>query len=214
MPTKSAITSTPKIIMGIDPGTNYTGYGILEVCGKTARCEVLGYIQLVKLADPYAKLRRIFERVGALIDEYLPDEVALESPFFGENVQSMLKLGRAQGVAMAAALTRGIPVFEYAPRRIKQSITGNGAASKEQVATMLQRMLNVEYSLKKLDATDGLAVAMCHHFESSSILNAVSDSGRRNALGGGLKSSSRKGSKSWEEFLSENPDREITPGKK
>lgn len=203
-----------KIIMGIDPGTNYTGYGVLEVRGNAPKCLVLGYIQLIKLTDPYEKLRRIFERVGALVDEYGPDEVALESPFFGENVQSMLKLGRAQGVAMAAALTRGIPVFEYAPRRIKQSITGNGAASKEQVATMLQKMLNVEYSLKKLDATDGLAVALCHHFECSSVINSLSDGTRKNALGGGLKSSSRGGSRSWEDFLSKNPDRELKQPKK
>lgn len=203
-----------KIIMGIDPGTNYTGYGIIEVRGNAPKCLVLGYIQLVKLSDPYSKLRRIFDRVGALIDEYAPDEVALESPFFGENVQSMLKLGRAQGVAMAAALTRGLPVFEYAPRRIKQSITGSGAATKEQVAVMLQRMLNVEYSLKKLDATDGLAVALCHHFENSSVINSLSDGSRKNALGGGLKSSSRSGSRSWEDFLSKNPEREIKACKK
>lgn len=203
-----------KIIMGIDPGTNYTGYGIIEVRGNAPKCLVLGYIQLVKLSDPYSRLRRIFDRVGALIDEYAPDEVALESPFFGENVQSMLKLGRAQGVAMAAALTRGLPVFEYAPRRIKQSITGNGAATKEQVAAMLQRMLNVEYSLKKLDATDGLAVALCHHFENSSVINSLSDGSRKNALGGGLKSSSRSGSRSWEDFLSKNPEREIKTCKK
>lgn len=203
-----------KVIMGIDPGTNYTGYGVLEVCGNAPRCLVLGYIQLVKLTDPYEKLKRIFERVGALVDEYAPDEVALESPFFGDNVQSMLKLGRAQGVAMAAALTRGIPVFEYAPRRIKQSITGNGAASKEQVAIMLQKMLNVEYVLKKLDATDGLAVALCHHFESSSIINSLSGSERKNALGGGLKSTSRGGSRSWEDFLSKNPERELKRPKK
>lgn len=212
MDKRPARPSATKIIMGIDPGTNYTGYGVLEIHGNAPKCLVLGYIQLVKLTDPYAKLKRIFERVGMLIDEYSPDEVALESPFFGENVQSMLKLGRAQGVAMAAALTRGIPVFEYAPRRIKQSITGNGAASKEQVAMMLRKMLNVEYSLKKLDATDGLAVALCHHFESSSVINSLSGSERKNALGGGLKSSSRGGSRSWEDFLSKNPDREVKTG--
>ena len=122
--------------MGIDPGTNYMGYGVLEVEGRTVRSVVLGDIDLHKLPDPYAKLRYIFERVGALIDEYAPHEVALESPFFGENVQSMLKLGRAQGVAMAAALSRGIDVFEYAPMRIKQSITGRGTAAKEQVASI------------------------------------------------------------------------------
>ncbi len=121
-------------ILGIDPGTNYMGYGVLEVEGRTVRSVVLGDIDLHRLSDPYEKLRTIFERVGALIDEYGPREAALESPFFGENVQSMLKLGRAQGVAMAAALSRGMQVFEYAPSRIKQSITGSGAAPKEQVA--------------------------------------------------------------------------------
>lgn len=198
-----------KIILGIDPGTNYTGYGVLEVRGNAISCPVLGYIELVKYKDAYQKLRHIFERVTALIGEYHPDEVALESPFFGENVQSMLKLGRAQGVAMAAALTQGLPVFEYAPRRIKQSITGSGAASKEQVAAMLKSMLKVEYSLKKLDATDGLAVALCHHFESSSPINALGGE-KVNALGGKLKSAG-KGSKSWETFLSQNPEREAKP---
>ena len=111
-------------IMGIDPGTNYMGYGVLEIEGRNVRSVVLGDIDLHKLTDPYAKLRYIFERVGALIDQYAPREVALESPFFGENVQSMLKLGRAQGVAMAAALSRGLAVSEYAPMRIKQSIRG------------------------------------------------------------------------------------------
>ena len=200
-----------KTILGIDPGTNYTGYGVLAVEENTPRCVVLGYIELVRLKDPYQKLRRIFDRVGALIDEYRPDEVALESPFFGENVQSMLKLGRAQGVAMAAALTRGLPVYEYAPRRIKQSITGNGGASKEQVAALLKNMLHVEYSLRKLDATDGLAVALCHYFELSSPLNQLAGPEHKKALGGGLKASSKTGSKSWESFLSENPDRIIKP---
>ena len=127
-------------IMGIDPGTNYMGYGVLEIEGRTVRSVVLGDIDLHKLPDPYAKLRYIFERVGALVDEYAPREVALESPFFGENVQSMLKLGRAQGVAMAAALSRGIDVFEYAPMRIKQSITGRGSAAKEQVRRQKSRL--------------------------------------------------------------------------
>lgn len=116
--------------MGIDPGTNYMGYGVLEVCGREVRSVVLGDIDLHRMNDPYEKLRYIFERVGALVDEYRPREVALESPFFGENVQSMLKLGRAQGVAMAAALSRGLQVFEYAPTRIKQCITGRGSAPK------------------------------------------------------------------------------------
>lgn len=196
-----------KVIMGIDPGTNYTGYGILEVKGGKLRCIVLGYIELIKLGDPYQKLRHIFERVAAIIDEYRPDEVALESPFFGENVQSMLKLGRAQGVAMAAALTRGVPVFEYAPRRIKQAITGSGGASKEQVAGMLKTILKVEYSLNKLDATDGLAVALCHHYESSSPLAAAGAGGKAKIPAAGKK-------RSWESFIAQNPGRDITPGKK
>ena len=198
-----------KIIMGIDPGTNYTGYGVLEVRGRTTRCIVLGYIELHKVTDVYQKLRHIFERVSGLIEQYRPDEVALESPFFGENVQSMLKLGRAQGVAMAAALTRGLPVYEYAPRRIKQSITGNGAASKEQVAALLKKILNVEYSLKKLDATDGLAVALCHYFETSSPINQISAEAGSGSLADKLKAQSGKGPKSWESFLAHNPKREV-----
>ena len=133
-------------IMGIDPGTNYMGYGVVEVTGRELRSVVMGAIDLHKLTDPYAKLRRIFDRVGALVDEYAPREVALESPFFGENVQSMLKLGRAQGVAMAAALCRDVPVFEYAPSRIKQCITGGGAAAKEQVAALVTRILGIDYT--------------------------------------------------------------------
>jgi crossover junction endodeoxyribonuclease RuvC len=195
-----------KTILGIDPGTNYTGYGVLEVRAREPRCVVLGYIELNKVGDTYQKLRHIFERVGAIIDEYRPDEVALESPFFGENVQSMLKLGRAQGVAMAAALTRGLPVFEYAPRRIKQSITGSGAASKERVAKLLQTMLRVEYTLKKLDATDGLAVALCHHFETCSPLAALSSEGG-GRLAREMKAQRGGGAKSWEEFVARNPER-------
>ena len=209
MQNKPVKPTAPKIIMGIDPGTNYTGYGILEVRGNAPRCLVLGYIQLVKLKDPYAKLKRIFERVGMLIDEYSPDEVALESPFFGENVQSMLKLGRAQGVAMAAALCRDVPVFEYAPSRIKQCITGGGAAAKEQVAALVTRILGIDYTPKKLDETDGMAVALCHYFMSCSPLNAALGDERNKGLGGGRKAASAHGSKSWEKFLKENPDREL-----
>lgn len=195
-------------IMGIDPGTNYMGYGILEVEGRTVRSVVLGEVDLHKLQDPYSKLRRIFDRVGTLIDEYAPREVALESPFFGENVQSMLKLGRAQGVAMAAALSRGLPVFEYAPTRIKQSITGRGAATKEQVASILCRTLTIDQPPKRLDATDGMAVALCHYYTSSSPLNSALGSERAKGLGGGKKAASKQGSTSWEKFLRENPDRE------
>ena len=195
--------------MGIDPGTNYMGYGVLEVEGRTVRSVVLGDIDLHRLADPYAKLRYIFERVGALIDEYRPREVALESPFFGENVQSMLKLGRAQGVAMAAALSRGLDVFEYAPMRIKQAITGRGSAAKEQVAAIVCRTLAVERPPRRLDATDGMAVALCHYYATSSPLNAALGDERKKGLGGGKKSASKEGSQSWEQFLKKHPDREI-----
>ncbi len=194
-------------IMGIDPGTNYMGYGILEVDGRRTSSVVLGDIDLHKLQSPYEKLRYIFERVGALIDEYRPREVALESPFFGENVQSMLKLGRAQGVAMAAALSRGLPVHEYAPSRIKQCITGQGAAAKEQVAALVCRMLSIDYAPRRLDATDGMAVALTHYFMSGSPLNAAAGESRAAGLGGGRKALSEKGSSSWEQFVRENPGR-------
>ena len=195
--------------MGIDPGTNRTGYGFLEVGDRKPRAIVIGDIDLHKLTDPYEKMAYIFKRVGALIDEYQPDEVALESPFFGENVQSMLKLGRAQGVSMAAALSRGIPVAEYAPTRIKQSITGRGSATKEQVAAILQSMLGITYDPKRLDATDGMAVAVCHYFTTCSTINALVGSERVKGLGGKLKATSARGSSSWEQFLRQNPDREL-----
>ena len=149
-------------IMGIDPGTNYMGYGVIEVAGRSLHSVVMGALDLHKLGDPYVKLRHIFDRVGALIDAYDPREVALESPIFGENVQSMLKLGRAQGVAMAAALCRGRLVFEYAPSRIKQCIAGGGSASKEQVAAIVTRTLKIDYTPGTLVETEGLAVALCN----------------------------------------------------
>ncbi len=195
--------------MGIDPGTNYMGYGVLEVEGRTVRAVVLGDIALHKLTDPYEKLRHIFERVGALIDQYEPREVALEAPFFGENVQSMLKLGRAQGVAMAAALSRGLSVSEYAPMRIKQAITGRGSSAKEQVAAIVCRTLTIDQPPKRLDATDGMAVALCHYYTTASPLNAALGDARVKGLGGGKKAASKGGSQSWEKFLRENPDREI-----
>ncbi|MEG1759859.1 MAG: crossover junction endodeoxyribonuclease RuvC [Alistipes sp.] len=195
-------------IMGIDPGTNYMGYGVLEIDGNALHSVVMGDIDLHKMSDPYAKLRYIFERVGALTDEYAPREVALESPFFGKNVQSMLKLGRAQGVAMAAALSRGLDVYEYAPTRIKQSITGQGAAAKEQVAALVKSMLGVEYMPRRLDATDGMAVALCHYFTMSNPMNKISDEMVK-GLGGGRKTASKTGSSSWEKFVKENPKREL-----
>ena len=186
--------------MRIEPGTNTTGYGVIRTEGNALSCIVLGDIDLHRIGDPYQKLKYIFERVGALIDQYRPDEVALESPFFGENVQSMLKLGRAQGVAMAAALSRGVTVSEYAPRRIKQAITGQGAASKEQVAIILKKLLRLEELPRRLDATDGLAVAVCHFFQSAPVPTLESRC-RKKALGGG------PASVSWERFISDHPER-------
>ncbi len=194
-------------IMGIDPGTNYMGYGIIEVEGRTLRSVVMGDIDLHTMSDPYRKLRYIFDRVSRLIEDYEPREVALESPFFGTNVQSMLKLGRAQGVAMAAALQHDKEVFEYAPTRIKQAIAGSGAASKEQVAAIIKRMLKLDYTPRRLDATDGMAVAMCHYFTARTPINLAMGSERVKGLGGGKKAA--KGSSSWEAFIRQNPDREV-----
>ena len=179
-----------KIIMGIDPGTNVMGYGILGVNGKTLTPIILGAIELHKLGDHYLRLARIYERVLGLVEQYLPDELAIEAPFYGKNVQSMLKLGRAQGVAMAAALARDIPIFEYAPLKVKQVVTGNGGASKEQVATMLCHILKLQRDKLPtlLDATDALAVALTHYYEN-----------QKPASGGGAKN--------WEQFLKQHPER-------
>ena len=153
---EESVRRADRIILGIDPGTNIMGYGILGVYGKKPQMIAMGLIELNKLGDHYLRLARIYERVKMLVEQYCPDEMAIEAPFFGKNVQSMLKLGRAQGVAMAAALSREVPITEYEPRKIKQAITGNGAASKEQVCEMLVRILNIDRAalLPKLDATD------------------------------------------------------------
>ena len=158
-----------KIILGVDPGTTVMGYGLIKIVDNNPFLLAMGILELEKMDDHYLRLRRIFERISGLIEEFLPDELAIESPFYGKNVQSMLKLGRAQGVAMAAALSRDLPIFEYAPLKIKMSITGNGRASKEQVAGILQRFLKIpqENMLPQLDATDGVAVALCHFFQSN-----------------------------------------------
>lgn len=169
--------ATEKIILGIDPGTAIMGFGIIKVVGNTMTFIQMNELDMRKLKDPYTKLRRIFERTIELIDTYHPDEIALEAPFFGKNVQSMLKLGRAQGVAMAAGLSRDIPVFEYAPLKIKQAITGKGSASKEQVAKMLQSLLGIKELPKNLDMTDGLAAAVCHFYNSGRIEVGKSYSG-------------------------------------
>ena len=183
-------TTNDRIIIGIDPGTNVMGYGVLRIVGNTPELMTLGVIQLNKFESHYLRLRRIFERVLGLIEQYLPDEMAIEAPFFGKNVQSMLKLGRAQGVAMAAALSRDIPITEYEPRKIKMAITGNGAASKEQVQEMLVRILAIprENLLPELDATDALAVALCHFYESQ-------------------RPQAAAGPRSWKEFVNRNPER-------
>ena len=156
-----------QIILGIDPGTTVMGYGILKVIGNKTEMLAMGVLDLKKYTDHYLKLQRIFARTLSLIDEFHPDHLAIEAPFFGKNVQSMLKLGRAQGVAMSAALYRDIPITEYAPLKIKMAITGSGSASKEQVADMLRRYLNIpkEDMLPQLDATDGLAAAYCHFLQ-------------------------------------------------
>ncbi len=161
--------NTEKIILGIDPGTNVMGYGVIRVNGNKAGLIAMGVIDMRKMTDPYLKLGRIFDRVTGVIQEYLPDEMAIEAPFFGKNVQSMLKLGRAQGVAIAAAIHHDIPIHEYAPLKIKMAITGQGDASKEQVAGMLQRLLKIEQNdmPKFLDATDALGAAYCHFLQSS-----------------------------------------------
>lgn len=175
-----------KVILGIDPGTNVMGYAVIEVNKSKIDLIQYGVIHLKKYTGHELKLKKIFERISHIIEEYIPDEVALEAPFFGKNVQSMLKLGRAQGVAMAAALAREIPITEYAPRKVKQSVTGKGTSSKEQVAAMLMHLLNIKEAPKMLDATDALAVAVCHHFQ------------------GGVQKDKPK---SWKAFLNQNPDR-------
>jgi crossover junction endodeoxyribonuclease RuvC len=175
-----------KIILGLDPGTNIMGYGIISITGNRIGLLQFGVIHLGKYGDHALKLKKIFDRVVTLLEEFHPDEVALEAPFFGKNVQSMLKLGRAQGVAMSAALSREIPIVEYAPKKVKQSVTGNGNASKEQVARMLMQVLQIKELPKLLDATDALAVAVCHHFQ---------------------KGQSKTKSKSWAAFVQGNPER-------
>jgi crossover junction endodeoxyribonuclease RuvC len=177
-----------RIILGIDPGTNITGYGVIKITLRDPELIAIGSFDLSKFGDHYLKIKHIFERTLGIIEEYHPDELAIEAPFYGKNVQSMLKLGRAQGAAIAAALSHSLPIFEYAPRKIKMSITGRGSASKEQVASMLMRILKFEKMEVKLDATDGLAAALCHFYQTN---NPQSD----------------KAYNSWKDFMSQNPKR-------
>jgi len=161
--------SNEKIILGIDPGTTIMGFGIIKVTGKKMTFIQMNELLLKKYNDPFTKLKLIFERTIELIDTYHPDEIAIEAPFYGKNIQSMLKLGRAQGVAMAAGLSRQIPITEYMPKKIKMAITGNGNASKEQVAKMLQSTLGLKSLPKNLDSTDGLAAAVCHFYNEGRV---------------------------------------------
>ncbi|MCM1093255.1 MAG: crossover junction endodeoxyribonuclease RuvC [Bacteroides sp.] len=190
MERNNAVSDWDRIIIGVDPGTNVMGYGILGVKRGKPAMIAMGVIKLSRFDSHYKRLGHIFSRITGIIEQYLPDEMAIEAPFFGKNVQSMLKLGRAQGVAIAAAISRDIPIVEYEPRKIKMAITGNGAAAKEQVQEMLKRILNIskENILPELDATDALGAALCHFYESS-------------------KPEIAKGPKSWKEFIAKNPSR-------
>ena len=179
---------TSTIILGIDPGTNIMGYGLIKTGEKEPVLIAFGCVEMQKCNDYYEKLKCIFDRTLQLVDEYKPVALAIESQFYGNNVQSMLKLGRAQGAAISAALYRSVPVFEYAPRKIKQAITGYGNASKEQIASLLQKIMKFDTLPTKLDATDGLAVALCHFYQQ----------------GKNLPSGKYKG---WDDFIRKNPER-------
>ena len=182
--------ASERIIIGIDPGTNIMGYGVIRQTGNSISLITMGVIKLAGYKNHPLKLKKIFERTLSLIEEYQPDEMALEAPFYGKNVQSMLKLGRAQGVAMAAGLFKEIPIFEYSPKKVKQSITGGGNSSKEQVAAMLKTILNFKEMPEYLDATDGVAVAVCHYFQGNRVNTGKSYSG-------------------WKSFIKDNPDRAL-----
>jgi crossover junction endodeoxyribonuclease RuvC len=179
-----------KIILGIDPGTRVMGYGLIKIENKKMELLQYGVINLSKYTTHEVKLKKIFERVSSIINEFAPDEVALEAPFYGKNVQSMLKLGRAQGVAMAAALSKEIPIVEYSPKSVKQSVTGNGNATKEQVAYMLEQLFGQKLPGEYLDATDALGVAVCHYYSLGNLAPS--------------KTGTKKG---WGAFVSENPNR-------
>ena len=184
------LASNDRIILGIDPGTIVMGYGLIHIQNNKLSLIALGVIKLEKFDEHADRLKKIFERVVGLIDEYKPDELAIEAPFFGKNVQSMLKLGRAQGVAIAAALSKNIPMTEYSPKKIKMSVTGNGNASKQQVAAMLESLLNFKNNDKYLDATDALGAAVCHYFQ-----NRTTTSGIKKSYTG------------WDAFIKDNPKR-------
>ncbi len=206
-----------RIVMGIDPGTNLLGYGVLKIKGRSAQMVAMGVIDLRRVKDVYLKLGRIYERINSLITSFLPDELSIESQFYGKNPQSMLKLGRAQGVAIAAAINKDVPIHEYAPLKIKMAITGNGRASKEQVAAMLQRYLNIsdDVLLPYLDATDALAAAYCHFIESyckvyegkGADKTTITVSGNLSRIPGSHHTTK------WADFVKSNPSRVAVPNK-
>lgn len=179
-----------KRIMGIDPGTNFMGYAIIDTSGKNKKPELIvsGVLDMNRETDPYIKLQHIFKRTLQVIDSYHPDELAIEAQFFGKNIQSMLKLGRAQGVAIAAALQRDIPIFEYAPKKIKMSVTGNGNASKEQIALLLSKFMEINTTSDMLDETDAIAIAYCHYLQSCSPVKSEGSTCRN-----------------WSDFIKKNP---------
>ena len=177
-----------KIILGIDPGTRYLGYGLIRIINNQVQVLQYGVLNLTKYTTQGAKFLKIHERVVGIVEEFLPDEIAIESPFFGKNVQSMLKLGRVQGMVMSISFSKSIPITEYEPKKVKQSVTGNGNASKEQVAKMLQQLLGLKELPKNLDSTDGLAAAVCHFFNSGKVVGTKSYSG-------------------WDAFVKQNEDR-------
>jgi crossover junction endodeoxyribonuclease RuvC len=188
--TQISTSSSEKIILGIDPGTRFLGYGLLRINNEKVTVLQYGVLNLTKYTTQGAKFLKIHERILGIIEEFLPDEIAIESPFFGKNIQSMLKLGRVQGMVMSLAFSKSIPIAEYEPKKIKQSVTGNGNASKEQVAKMVEIIGNIKLDAKMHDATDALGIAICHHFHNKNI------------------SSTMKGTKKgWGAFVTENPER-------
>jgi crossover junction endodeoxyribonuclease RuvC len=188
--TQISTSSSEKIILGIDPGTRYLGYGLLRINNDKVTVLQYGVLNLTKYTTQGAKFLKIHERVLGIIEEFLPDEIAIESPFFGKNIQSMLKLGRVQGMVMSLAFSKSIPIAEYEPKKIKQSVTGNGNASKEQVAKMVEIISNIKLDAKMHDATDALGIAICHHFHNKNISSTIK----------GTK-------KGWGAFVTENPER-------
>jgi crossover junction endodeoxyribonuclease RuvC len=188
----SQITSSAseKIILGIDPGTRFLGYGLIKITNEKVTILQYGVLNLTKYTTQGAKFLKIHERVLGILEEFLPDEIAIESPFFGKNVQSMLKLGRVQGMVMSLAFSKSIPISEYEPKKIKQSVTGNGNSSKEQVAKMVEVIGNIKLDAKLFDATDALGIAICHHFHNNNITSTIK----------GTK-------KGWGAFVNENPSR-------